>query len=92
MKRSHGKYSGRGRNLTSKGRISPAKRLATFSKGDRVRIDVNPSFKHGMPHLRFNKKAGVVMGTQGHAVVVKVKDINKEKTLLITNVHLARTA
>ncbi len=91
MKRSHGKYAGRGRNLTSKGRMPPSRRLAGFSAGEKVRIDVNPAFRDGMPHLRFNKKAGVVVGAQGKAVVVRVRDIGKEKTLVVSNVHLAKT-
>ncbi|MFH1106403.1 MAG: 50S ribosomal protein L21e [Candidatus Micrarchaeota archaeon] len=90
MKRSHGKYSGRGRNLTRKARVSPARRLASFAAGERVRIDVNPSFKHGMPHLRFNHKMAKVIRTQGNGILVKVYDGNKEKTLAVANVHLAR--
>lgn len=90
LKRSHGKYVGKSRNLVSKGRISPAKRLAGFAVGERVRIDVNPAFREGMPHLRFNSKAAEVVGAQGKAVVVKVRDIGKEKTLVVSNVHLAK--
>ncbi|HLC47477.1 MAG TPA: hypothetical protein VJI13_00225 [Candidatus Norongarragalinales archaeon] len=90
MKRSHGKYVGKSRNLKSKGRVSITSHLRQFNVGEKVRIDVNPRFPSGLPHLRFNHKTGVVKGMQGTGVVIGVKDINKTKTLVISGSHLVK--
>ncbi|MFH1750227.1 MAG: 50S ribosomal protein L21e [Candidatus Micrarchaeota archaeon] len=91
MKRSHGKYSGRGRNLKSKGRVPITSQLRKFHVGEKVRIDVNPRFSEGMPHLRFNKKSGEVKALQGKGIVISVRDINKPKTLVVSGAHLVKT-
>ena len=88
MKRSHSKYSKRSRNLKSKGRRPITAQLVTFQDGDLVRIDVDPHFKAGMPHLRFNHRQGIVKAKRGKAYEISINDGNKKKTLLITNVHL----
>jgi ribosomal protein L21E len=91
MKRSHGKYAGKSRNLKSKGRVAITSQLRTFTPGEKVRIDINPRFASGLPHLRFNKRAGQVIGMQGQGVVIKFNDINKEKILVISGAHLVKT-
>ncbi|MFH1443328.1 MAG: 50S ribosomal protein L21e [Candidatus Micrarchaeota archaeon] len=90
MKRSHGKYSGKGRNLKSKGRLPITIHLRKFTPGEKVRIDINPRFQNGMPYLRFNKKTGDVVGMQGTSVVIKFKDINKSKMLVVNGAHLVK--
>jgi ribosomal protein L21E len=88
MRRSHGKYSKQGRNLKSKGRQPISYQLKELELGKMVRINVNPRFATGMPHLRFNFKTAKVVGKQGNAYKIEVKDINKTKVLFIANVHL----
>ncbi|MFH1200559.1 MAG: 50S ribosomal protein L21e [Candidatus Micrarchaeota archaeon] len=90
MKRSHGKQAGKSRNLTKKPRLSPTKELARYPIGTMVRIDVNPAYAEGQPHLRFNHKMAKISGTQGNAAVIAVKDGNKLKTLNISFIHLSR--
>ncbi|MFH0971333.1 MAG: 50S ribosomal protein L21e [Candidatus Micrarchaeota archaeon] len=90
MKRSHGKYSGKGRNLKSKGRLPITIHLREFTIGEKVRININPRFPQGMPYLHFNKKSGEVIGKQGDSIVVAVKDINKLKTLVVYGAHLSK--
>jgi large subunit ribosomal protein L21e len=90
MRRSHGKYVGKGRNLKSKGRLPITNQLREFKVGDKVRIDIDPHFADGMPHLHFNRKTGEVIGMQGTGVILDVKDINKHKQLVVTNVHLKK--
>lgn len=92
MKRSHSKYSKQGRNLKSKGRRPITAQLVTFQEGDRVRIDVDPRFPAGMPHLRFNHRTGFVIAKRGKAYEIGFKDGNKSKILLMTNVHLRKVA
>ncbi len=90
MRRSHGKYAGKSRNLKGKGRLPITHQLREFKAGDKVRIDINPRFQDSLPHLRFNKKTGVVKGLQGQAIVLAVKDLGKEKTLVIVGSHLSK--
>lgn len=90
MRRSHGKYVGKSRNLKSKGRIAITNQLRVFKEGDRVRIDIDPHFGNGMPYLRFNKKTGVVKGMQGTGVVLEVYDMHKKKELVVGGPHLVR--
>ena len=92
MKRSHSKYSKQGRNLRSKGRRPITAQLALLAPGDIVRIDVDPRFKRGMPHLRFNHRTGSVVARRGGAYEVRLLDGKKDKTLLLTNVHLRKMA
>ena len=90
MKRSHGKNVGRSRKLRSKGRLSVARQLLEFKPGEHVRIDINPQFAQGMPHLRFNHRMAEVVGKQGNGTKVTFYDGKKKKQLFITNVHLAK--
>jgi large subunit ribosomal protein L21e len=90
VKRSHSKYSKQSRNLKSKGRRPITAQLKTLSEGDYVRIDVDPHFAAGMPHLRFNHRMGRVVAKRGQAYEVEMNDGGKRKILLLTNVHLVR--
>ena len=90
MKRSHSKYSKQGRNLKSKGRRPITHQLKTLEVGDLVRIDVDPRFAAGMPHLRFNHRSGFIKAKRGKAYEVQFNDGNKVKILLMTNVHLKK--
>ncbi len=91
MKRSHGAYSKQSRVLKSKGRRPITAQLKELSVGDNVRIDVDPRFKAGRPHLRFNGKAGKIVARRGDCYEVAVNDLDKAKALCIANVHLVRT-
>jgi len=43
-----------------------------------------------MPAIRFHGKTGTVVGTQGRAYVLDVKDGNKIKTVLATPEHMIK--
>jgi large subunit ribosomal protein L21e len=43
-----------------------------------------------MPAIRFQGKTGTVIGTQGRAFVLAVKDGNKIKTVLATPEHMKK--
>ena len=64
--------------------------IQRFEIGDRVHVIVEPSIQKGMPHRRFHGKTGTVMGTQGRAFVLAVKDGDKTKTVLSTPEHLRK--
>lgn len=91
MKRSHGKNVGRSRKLRSKGRLTAARQLVKYAVGEKVRIDINPSYRAGMPHLRFNHRFATVTEVRGrNGITVKFMDGDKQKLLSLSNVHLAR--
>lgn len=92
MRRSDG-YRRKTRNL----RITPRQRgktrirsiLASFDQDETVSIKINPS-RQNIPHPRFNGRVGKVIGKQGRAYYVSVKDGGKTKKLLVTPEHLRR--
>ncbi len=91
MKRSHGSNSKRSRNFVSKGRLAITRQLVRFEVGDKVRFDANPAALKGKPNtLRFNNRLGIVDAIQGRAYKVKFMDGNKQKMLVVSNMHLVK--
>jgi large subunit ribosomal protein L21e len=62
--------------------------LASYNISDKVDIIIDSAVHKGQPHRRFHGKTGIIVAKQGKALVVKVKDINKEKRLIVTREHL----
>lgn len=91
MKRSHGNYSKHSRAFKRKGNLTIPRLLAAYREGEMVRIDPNPSHRDGRPHLRFKGMTGKVKGRIGRAYEVDVRVGGKHKTLIVTNLHLARS-
>jgi ribosomal protein L21E len=91
MKRSKGSYSKRGRRLKSKGRVAITGFLKQFKAGEHAMIDINPRFKQGRPVLKFNRRMCKIIAKRGNAYEVLVKDLNKEKRLMVSNIHLVKT-
>lgn len=61
-----------------------------FKEGDRVIIDIYPASQEGMPHHRFQGKVGEIIGKRGRCYLVKVKDVFREKTLIVAPQHLRK--
>ncbi|MFH1780066.1 MAG: hypothetical protein ABH803_02890 [Candidatus Micrarchaeota archaeon] len=90
MKRSHGGFSKHSRNLTARN-TTVSRILSVFKPGENVRINVNQRFLRGrLEALRFNHRIGVVEGKQGRALVLKVMDGRKPKTIIVSSVHVER--
>jgi ribosomal protein L21E len=85
MKRSRGLNSGKSR-LIRKRELSPAKQLREFKVGEIVRIKINSSTAT-LP-LKFNNRVGVIDRRQGKSYVIKFKDMNKSKELVLDRIHL----
>jgi large subunit ribosomal protein L21e len=64
--------------------------LQKFKEGDRATIKINPSFHGGAPHPRFNGLSGLVEGKQGNCYIVRTRDGNKEKSMIVHPVHLRK--
>lgn len=93
MRKSHGTYR-KARHKLRRWRSTPpvtvSRYLQRLEKGDRVVIDIHPSVQEGRPHHRFNGRVGVVVGTQGSAYLVEVRDGGKNKRLIVAPIHLRR--
>jgi large subunit ribosomal protein L21e len=61
-----------------------------FEAGEKANIFIDPSVHRGAPHLRFHGKTGTVVGNQGHAFVLEVKDGNKIKIVVARADHLRK--
>jgi len=70
--------------------VTISRMLQILHVGDRVVIDIHPSIQEGRPHPRFNGRVGVVVGTQGAAYKVKIRDGKAEKILIVLPIHLKR--
>ncbi len=78
------------KSLREKGKLSLTKFFQKFVAGDRVQLKAEPAVQGGLYHGKFHGKLGVVESKSGRCYNVRVKDINKEKTLIIHPVHLKK--
>ena len=76
------------KNVRDKGKISLRQFLQTFKVGDKVLLGAEPAHQKGMYFPRFYGKVGVVSKKVGTCYEVKIKDINKSKTVVVHPIHL----
>jgi large subunit ribosomal protein L21e len=77
------------KDVRQRGLRSLSKIFRKYEIGDKVDIIIDPSFqKRGMPHKRFHGKTGIVVGIRGRCYEVSVKDIHKEKLIIVGREHL----
>ncbi len=74
----------------ARGNPPVARVIRKFEIGEKVNIRIEPGELSGAPHLRFQGRAGVIIGTQGRAYRVSVMDGGKEKIILSNAVHLLK--
>ena len=77
------------KRLRDRGKTGLSKLFAEFNKGDKVALVHNLSFVPSFP-WRFNGLTGQIIGKQGKALVILVKDGNKEKKLVVQRIHLKK--
>lgn len=87
-KRTHG-YRYKSRKLLSKkprerGIRGLSRLLYEYKQGDKVVVDVDPTFIKTAPHRRYQGKVGVVVGRQGDAYIVEVG----KRTIVTTADHI----
>lgn len=73
-----------------RGKISITRFLQKFEVGDKVRILQEPAVHKGMPHPRYKNKVGTIIGKQGRAYIIEIKEGGKIKKLLSVPIHLAK--
>lgn len=86
------------RRKTRKIRVKPRERgklkikryLQEFLVGEKVSIKIDPKYQ-SIPNARYQGRTGKVVGKQGRAYYVLIKDGSKEKNILVTPEHLLTT-
>jgi large subunit ribosomal protein L21e len=71
-----------------KGKLAVSGFMKKFDIGKMVKLSIKPSIVKGMYFRRFHGRVGKVIGIQGKAYKVHIKDGNKDKTLIIGPIHL----
>lgn len=75
--------------IRTRGKIQLSKYFQKFKEGDFVTVVRERSLDARFPS-RLQGRTGVVVGKQGRANVVKIKDMDKEKDFLIASIHLKK--
>lgn len=71
------------------GKIKLSRWFQDFKKGDKVAIIRELSVQPKFPK-QLQGRSGVIESKRGDSFIVKIKDLNKEKTYIIHPVHLKR--
>ncbi|MEF8826703.1 MAG: 50S ribosomal protein L21e [Halapricum sp.] len=74
----------------NRGNSPPQRAVQQFEEGDVVHLAIDPSVAEGRFHPRFNGHTGTVVGQQGKAYKVRIKDDGVEKTPIVKAAHLRR--
>lgn len=96
MPSSNGPLEGTRNKLKNKprerGMSPPQRQVEEFEEGETVHLHIDPSVSEGRFHQRFNGHTGEVVGSQGRAYKVRIRDGGKEKTVIARPAHLQRQA
>ncbi|MGM5488262.1 MAG: 50S ribosomal protein L21e [Nanobdellota archaeon] len=74
-----------------KGKLPLSRYFQQFDEGDRVVLKAEPAVKRGMYFPRFHGKVGTILQKRGFCYEVRIKDFNKQKTVIVHPVHLTRS-
>jgi len=74
----------------NKGKIRISDYFQVFKIGEKVHLVAEPAVQKGMYFPRFYGKTGEIVGKKRVCYEVKIKDINKEKILIVHPVHLRK--
>lgn len=79
------------KNVRQRGLKSISRFMIDYQVGDKVDIIADPAYqKRGMPHKRFHGKTGEIIGIRGRCYEVRVKDMKKEKLIIVGREHLRK--
>lgn len=65
-----------------------SKLMYEYNPGDKVVIDIDPTFITTAPHRRYQGKVGTVLEKRGKAYVIEVYLGNKRKIIVTTKDHI----
>lgn len=75
--------------MREKGKVNLSRYFQEFSKGDRVAVIRELAVQPKFPK-QLQGRSGVVESNRGSSYIVKINDMNKEKTYIIHPVHLKK--
>lgn len=75
--------------MKEKGKIRLSHYFQEFKKGERVAVIREHAVQPKFPRT-LQGRSGVIDGKRGNSYLVKIKDLNKEKTYIIHPVHLRK--
>ncbi|MBD3310638.1 50S ribosomal protein L21e [Candidatus Woesearchaeota archaeon] len=78
------------KSFRQKGKIGLSKYFQAFKPGEKVALVAEPGVQKGMYHPRFRNRPGIVESKEGTCYKVKIKDRDKNKTVIVHPVHLKR--
>jgi large subunit ribosomal protein L21e len=79
----------KGKRIREKGKLKLSSYFKKIEDGSRVAIIIDKGLNPS-PHKRFQGKNGIVIKNRGNFKLVKIKDGNKEKTLIIHPAHIKK--
>lgn len=92
MPKSHGPRSGTREKLSNdpreRGTSPPQRAVQEFDVGTKVHLSIDPSIPDGRFHPRFDGLTGEIVGEQGSAYQVAIKDGDSDKTVIAAAAHL----
>ncbi|MDY6817218.1 MAG: 50S ribosomal protein L21e [Halobacteriales archaeon] len=71
-----------------RGTSPPQRAVQEYDTGQKVHLRLDPSVPDGRFHPRFNGHTGTVVGEQGAAYKIEIKDRGKQKTIIAKPAHL----
>jgi len=77
------------KNKKEHGKIKLSRYFQSFNEGDRVAVVRELAIPTGFPK-KLQGRSGVIANKRGSAYLVKIKDLNMEKTYIIHPVHLKK--
>ncbi len=77
------------KRIRERGKLSLAKYFEELKQGDKIALVRNLSFRPDFPR-RMQGKTGKVVEKRGRAYVVKVMDGKKEKTYIVSKIHMKK--
>ncbi len=77
------------KSMREKGKIKFSRYFQKFKEGDRVAVVRELAVQPKFPK-QLQGRSGVINSKKGSYYVVKINDLNKEKTYIIHPVHLKR--
>ncbi|MFH1663401.1 MAG: 50S ribosomal protein L21e [archaeon] len=87
-KKAKGKRAKQRDTMKRRERTTVNKMLADIKDGQTVQVNINSRIHAGLPFRRFQGKTGVVSGKRGRSYVIKLRDGNKAKQLIVHPAHL----
>lgn len=77
------------KSVKEKGKIKLSYYFQKFERGDRVGVNRELFFQPKFPK-QLQGRSGTIQSSRGNSYLVKINDLNKEKTYIIHPIHLRR--